>query len=231
MSASAGLGPQRSVAKAKTRGRLGLAERLCTQGPLEDLIEIGRRAGSNVPKSGSEGVAFMDLFEQLQRWASRPEVAPDLTMADFIVQVQAAGGYKPLKARVAELREMEFRGVAVEKFHRQESHVQPAEMNENNAVTNDSIASRQCASLDALPTDVAARIARNRQAALERRRAAQMRFSTQAPENKPQPVPTVADHEQGQPESDDEPDLYDVMEAQLHDPEVENDLFASTPVV
>lgn len=234
MSAAASAAPSTTAASRSQRRRGGLADRLCASGPLEDLIEIGRRAGSCPPEKGFEGDSFLALFEHVRQWAARSDVAPDATMAQFIAQAQAASGYKPLKARVSQLREMDFRGLHAPPVDDEDQIRDDSASRELDSEQNSAHALSD--SLRSLPTDIAARIARNRQAALERRRVALERARNVAVPNpvklsrepsQPSESSPSRQHNEAQPEMDDEVDMYDVMEAEQSEHDVEHDVLAS----
>lgn len=105
--------PKRVIGKATAKRKETLADRLLTPGVLEGVVSLGRRAaGRGMPAAGKEAESLYNLLDGVRQWMHECGVIGDgESVAHFIAEAQAVGGQKDLKARVAELREMEFRGV------------------------------------------------------------------------------------------------------------------------
>lgn len=113
--ASADFAAPAPKAAPKLSRKAAFAERLSAPGALEGIVALGQRAAARGrPAAGGEAAAMLSLFGDVARWAEEevgPSPGEEFCLAQFVAETQACGNGKLVKARVAELREMEFRGV------------------------------------------------------------------------------------------------------------------------
>jgi hypothetical protein len=208
-------------ARAASATKQILPEQLAAAGALERLIAVGRRrASAGTPAPGAASTAaLMGLLDRVGAWG---EAETGLSRAAFAVHAQAVGGKKMLRARVAELREMEFRGVVDDEWEPVEARRRRRKREAKRAARDAKARGDEPPALNgdgcdiaaegedpsALPTltptptpvapsigeeDVTARIARNKADALEKRRLAlAARSASGAVAPAPVPAPETA---------------------------------------
>jgi hypothetical protein len=96
--------------KSGSKLNIQLTEALLSPGAMEALLERGRKCAVAPPRPGKESTALMAAVDAIRCWAAS-DLRFDLSFAELVVAAQAAGSHRTVKSRLAEAREMEFRGV------------------------------------------------------------------------------------------------------------------------
>jgi hypothetical protein len=102
--------PRPRARRSRTPAAL-VADALTEPGAVDALVARARACARRPPRQpGSEGAALVAAVDAVRTWAAA-DLHLDMSFAELVCAAQSVGGCKAVKAKVAQVREMEFRGV------------------------------------------------------------------------------------------------------------------------